>query len=133
MDDTGNNIVLAAKSGGGIYFPLFELDLDKLLANGFQPEFMLEWPGQIAQLYVVPSECLVATPQVSSPEQDGDPGTGGNPDLTSRIDHEKVTAFFATGQSKLTFGTTPLPESFRASVMFAGPGVESETKVLHGD
>lgn len=87
---------------GGVYFPIVQLDVEHLRETGFGNQFMLRYNGQMCQL--VPPPDFGSTPQESSPVQDLNSDTGGNPDRTTREAVENVTVFFATGQSNLVSG-----------------------------
>ena len=86
---------------GGVYFPVFKLDVEQLNRQGFSNQFMLQYTGQSDQLYATPSGCLRSTPQVDAPEHDLNCATGGSPALKDRSVVENVTVFFATGQSNV--------------------------------
>lgn len=49
-------IEILALSGNGIFFPLREINLDRLLYGNFQRPFKLRYKGQISQLKEYPSE-----------------------------------------------------------------------------
>jgi hypothetical protein len=101
---------------GGVYFPLVRLDVRQLLAQDMTDQFMLRYSGQVSQLKVVPSPCERITPQDDKPEQALNFVTGGNPSRTDLDVVEKVTIFFATGQSKAVSDTVS-PESRQSKVL----------------
>ena len=84
---------------GGVYFPVYKLDVERLKQQGFSNQFMLQYTGQCDQLYAMPSECLRSTPQVDEPEHALNCETGGSPALEGRSVVETITVFFATGQT----------------------------------
>ena len=85
----------------GCYWPVQTFNVGRLVQQGFDQRFMLEWTGQIDQLNVLPSLCDVSTPHDDRPEQPTNETTGGKPERTSRSRVEKVTCLFATGQSNV--------------------------------
>lgn len=90
-------IIISGKHGG-CYFPICELDIQKLRERGFGQEFMLRYMGQRDQLDVAPSDPEIFTPQSDSPEQDLNSSTEGSPARTTLSDVENITIFFAVGQ-----------------------------------
>jgi len=89
---------------GGIYLPVKFFSVATLREQGFSGQFMLRFTGQIDQLSSPNPSSPDITPQVVTPVQPAYSTTGGKPCRTARTLVEKVTLFFATGQSKVLSG-----------------------------
>lgn len=89
---------------GGIYLPVKFFSVAALREQGFSGQFMLSFTGQIDQLSSPNPSSPDITPQVVTPVQPAYSITGGKPCRTARTLVEKVTFFFATGQSKILSG-----------------------------
>ena len=56
IPETVEAIEILALAGNGVFFPLREVNLDKLLYGNFQRPIMLRYKGQMSQLKEYPSE-----------------------------------------------------------------------------
>jgi hypothetical protein len=90
----------------GCYFPAIKLSIEKFVAQGFSQRFMLEYIGQVDQLYS-PNPEGGATPHPAMPEQLTNSSVSGRPGPCSRNLVDQVTLFFATGQSNVLSNIGP--------------------------
>lgn len=96
-----NKVTLYTMDCGGMYFPLFSIDIDKLMARGDTGHFMLRYTGQASALYEEdPSGNLVSIGHPAIPEHDTNSLTGGNPGRRVSNEIRTVTVLFATEHAK---------------------------------
>lgn len=95
-------IEIWALSDEGCYFPVKIISVESLCGIGFQPKFMLRFPGQMLQLTSPPPDSIKGMiPHLERPVQPANSATGGCSGLLKSTEHEKVTVFFAIGQSNV--------------------------------